>query len=51
LSTNQALKETHPLPASVSGIPGMQALSYVKTKHKVFLVEPATRTVVDEIGS
>ena len=51
LSTNQALNETHPLPASVNGIPGVQALAYVKTKDKVFLVEPATRTVVDEIGS
>ena len=45
------LNETHPLPASVSGIAGVQALGYVKTKDKVFLVEPATRIVVDEIGS
>jgi hypothetical protein len=51
LNTNQALNETHPLPASVSGMPGLQSLGYVKTKNKVFLVEPATRIVVDEIGS
>ena len=41
----------HPMPASVSGISGVQALDYVKTKDKVFLVAPATRTVVDEINS
>ena len=51
LNTNQALNEIHPLPASVSGMPGLQSLGYVKTKNKVFLVEPATRIVVDEIGS
>jgi len=28
----------------------VQSLSYVKTKNKVFLVEPATRIVVEEIG-
>ncbi|HEY5378357.1 MAG TPA: hypothetical protein VIJ78_02335 [Pseudolabrys sp.] len=51
LNIDQALNEIHPLPASVSGMPGLQSLGYVKTKNKVFLVEPATRTVVDEIGS
>jgi hypothetical protein len=51
LNVNQALNETHPLPASVRGIPGVQQLGYVKTKTKVFLVEPATRIVVDEIAS
>ena len=51
MSTNQALDETHPLPASVASIKGLQNLGYVKTNDKVFLVEPATRTVVDEIGS
>ncbi len=51
LDANQALNETHPLPASVRGIPGLQTLGYVKTKNKVFLVEPATRIVVDEIAS
>jgi hypothetical protein len=35
----------------VRDIAGMQGLGYVKTKDKVFLVEPATRIVVDEIGS
>jgi hypothetical protein len=51
LDGNQALNETHPLPSSVSGISGVQKLGYVKTKNKVFLVEPDTRIVVDEIGS
>lgn len=51
LTSQQALNETHPLPASVRGIAGVQGLDYVKTKEKVFLVEPATRIVVDEIGS
>jgi len=51
LDVNQALNETHPLPASVSAIGGVQALGYVKTKNRVFLVEPATRIVVEEIGS
>lgn len=51
LNVNQALNEMHPMPASVSGINGVQALDYVKTKDKVFLVAPATRTVVDEIDS
>ena len=51
LDTSQALKETHPLPASVAGIPGVQKLGYLKTKDKVFLVEPDTRIVVDEITS
>jgi hypothetical protein len=39
------------MPASVRGIAGLQGLGYVKTKYKVFLVEPATRIVVDEVGS
>ncbi len=51
LNVNQALNETHPLPASVRGIQGVEQLGYVKTKAKSFLVEPATRTVVDEITS
>ncbi|MGA2566877.1 MAG: hypothetical protein ABSF41_08605 [Pseudolabrys sp.] len=51
LNVNQALNETHPLPASVRGISGVEQLGYVKTKPKVFLVEPATRIVVDEITS
>jgi hypothetical protein len=51
LNVNQALNEMHPMPASVSGINGVQTLDYVKTKDKVFLVAPATRTVVDEIDS
>lgn len=51
LNVNQALNEMHPMPASVRGINSVQTLGYVKTKDKVFLVAPATRTVVDEINS
>ncbi len=51
LNVNQALNETHPLPASVRGIRGVQQLDYVKTKNKVFLVEPATRIVIAEVAS
>jgi hypothetical protein len=29
----------------------VQALGYVKSKDKIFLVEPTTRIVVEEIGS
>jgi len=51
LTINQALNEIHPLPESVRGIPGVAKLGYIKTKDKVFLVEPDTRIVVDEIES
>jgi len=51
LNVNQALNETHPLPASVRGIRGVQQLGYLKTKNKVFLVEPTTRIVVAEVAS
>ncbi len=51
LDAQQALTETFPLPASVRAISGVRGLGYVKTKSKVFLVEPATRIVVDEISS
>ena len=51
LDANQALNETHPLPESVRNIPGVQRLGYVRTKNKIFLVEPDTRIVVDEITS
>ena len=51
LNADQALHEIHPLPASVRGIRGVARLNYLKTKDKVFLVEPDTRIVVDEIGS
>ena len=51
LTINQALHEVHPLPESVRGISGMARLGYIKTKNKVFLVEPDTRIVVDEIES
>lgn len=51
LNAEQALQEIHPLPASVRAIRGVERLNYLKTKDKVFLVEPDTRIVVDEIGS
>jgi len=41
----------HPLPQQLSVIAGLQKLDFVKGKKKVLLVEPATRIVVDEIGS
>lgn len=51
LSTSQALDGMHPLPADVHGIANVQKLQYVKGKTKVLLVEPSTRTVVDQIKS
>jgi len=51
LNAEQALHDIHPLPASVRGIRGVERLNYLKSKEKVFLVEPDTRIVVDEIGS
>jgi len=51
LDSREALNEIHPLPNSVRAIPGVGKLGYVKTRNKVFLVEPDTRIVVDEIES
>jgi hypothetical protein len=51
LSTQQALNEMHSLPASVSGIAGMNKLKYVKAKNKILLVEPSTRIVIEQITS
>ena len=51
LSTEQALNETHPLPASVQDIAAVKHLQYVKAKDKVLLVEPATRIVFEQIAS
>jgi hypothetical protein len=51
LSTNQALNGLHPLPEGVRDIDGVTRLQYVKSKDKVLLVEPSTRTVVDQITS
>jgi hypothetical protein len=51
LSPDQALNGMHPLPASVRSIEGINRLHYVKAKGKVLLIEPATRTVVDQITS
>jgi len=51
LDAAQALHETHPLPASVRAIPGVRQLVYLKSKNKIFLVEPATRIVVVEISA
>jgi hypothetical protein len=50
LTSKQALNEFHPLPASVRDMPGLRRLGYIKTTNKVFLVEPDTRIVVDEIA-
>lgn len=49
LSPHQALNEMHPMPQSIGDIAAVAGLKYLKTKDKVFLVEPATRTVVAEI--
>ena len=51
LTTHQALNETHPLPAGLAGIPNIKDLTFLKTKNKVLLIEPATRIVVEEIES
>ena len=51
LSTDQALAGMHALPESLRGIALLNGLQYVKANNKVFLVTPATRTVVDEITS
>lgn len=51
LSTEQALQGMHPLPESLRGIAQVQRFKYVKAKDKVLLVEPSTRTVVDQIKS
>lgn len=51
LSTEQALEGMHPLPESLHGIAQVRGYKYVKAKDKVLLVEPSTRTVVDQITS
>lgn len=51
LSTEQALNEMHPLPASLGDIKVAKRLKYVKGKDKVLLVEPSTRIVVEQIKS
>ena len=51
LSADQAANGMHPLPAHLRGIDGLQILYFVKGMKKVLLVEPSTRTVVDEITS
>ena len=51
LSTDQALNGLRPLPESLRGIEGLAKLQYVRAKNKVLLVEPSTRTVVEEITS
>jgi hypothetical protein len=51
LSPDQALNGMHPMPASVRGIDGVARLYYIKAKGKVLLVEPAIRTVVEQILS
>lgn len=49
LSPNQALNGMRPLPESVRGIDNVSHLYFIKAKDKVLLIEPATRTVVDQI--
>jgi len=51
LSPDQARDGMHPLPENVRGIDGVARLYFVKTKGKVLLVEPATRSVVGQITS
>lgn len=51
LSTAQALTGMHPLPASLGDIEVVKKLKYVKGKNTVLLVEPSTRTVVEQIKS
>jgi hypothetical protein len=51
LSTDQALNGMHALPESLRGIALVNGLQFVKSKNKVWLVTPATRTVIDEITS
>ena len=51
LSIAQNFNDMHPLPARVRGMVMLKSLNYVKTKDKVFLVEPSTRVVFDEIDS
>ncbi|MFN3657462.1 MAG: hypothetical protein ACK4UO_09445 [Pseudolabrys sp.] len=51
LPTELALNAMHPLPESVQGLPGLDAVKYVKGKNKVLLVAPATRIVVDQFTS
>ncbi len=48
LSTELAFNDMHPLPQSLSDIDWIKKLDYVKSKDKVFLVEPSTRIVVDQ---
>jgi hypothetical protein len=50
LTIDQALEGTHPLPASVSSVAGLDGLTYMKTQTRVLLVEPQTRVVVDEVS-
>src|SRR5262245_37049687 len=51
LSTEQALNGMRPLPESVRSIEGLGKLQYVRANNKVLLVEPSTRTVIDQITS
>lgn len=51
LTPAQALTGTTPLPESAQSSTLLKGLSYIKTKDKVFLVNPVTRIVVDEISS
>ncbi|MGB3742953.1 MAG: hypothetical protein WBD11_00240 [Xanthobacteraceae bacterium] len=47
--TYQQMLDEKALPASVTGIDGLQGLKYLKGKDKVLLVRPPNGYVVDEI--
>jgi hypothetical protein len=49
LSPDQALNGMRPLPESVRSIDGLSRLYYIRTKDRIFLIEPNVRTVVGEI--
>jgi hypothetical protein len=49
LTTQLAFNDMHPLPPSVASNDWISKLKFVKTKDKVFLVEPSTRIVVEQL--
>lgn len=51
LPARLALADMHPLPEAAARISDLNTLHYVKTKDKVLLVTPATRTIVDVIAN
>jgi hypothetical protein len=51
LSAQQAFTEIHALPDAVKDMPALRNLQYLKAKNKVFIVNPVSRVVVDQITS